>query len=192
MKKIILIFVITFSISCKSQVTQIVPLNSLRQDYGQNGVYFKDINNTLNNYEGTWEGVVNNKKYTFQLVKFTQQQHGTTNYYYEDEIKIKYRVIDLLNNQTLYDNLSAINYDDYYILGLSITYNSFMFWFQDNINLCYNSGKFVLQKMTGQPLQLKYCYFKYDYYENENCPNYTSQEQIPMFLPKQELVLTKQ
>ncbi|GAA4775922.1 MULTISPECIES: DUF6705 family protein [Flavobacterium] len=128
MKHVLKYLLIITAISCKSQIA---PLNGLTFEY-PNGTYFKDLNNELDYYVGRWEGTLNNKKYTFEFVKFTHHlssYDGTTNgsYYYKDIVKVKLKVLDLQSNQILYDNLNAINYDDYLILGLAKKNGMFSF-----------------------------------------------------------------
>lgn len=186
--KLIACLLITLNANC--QVTTTLPMSSY--DY-PNGAYLKDLNNELSYWEGTWEGTINNKKYTFVFTKFIQHLTGETNdYYYQDEIRGKYKVLDLATNQILYDNLSVNNYNDYSILGLVIRDGDFTFWFQDVESKCYNSVQFHLQKINGQPNQVKYCYFRFLDYQNWDCTNYSNQTSIPMFLPQEELIFIKQ
>lgn len=194
MKKIILIFVITFSITCKSQVTVELPLGTYEYP---NGAYLKDLNNELLPYVGTWKGVLNNKEYTFVFQKFTQHLSAYPNggsYNYRDEIKGKLKVVDLTTNITLYDNLSATNYDDFLIYGVSKPYSGmFEFIFTDTDANCNNSLSFTLRNINGQPNQLTYCYFKYDdWWKSWDCPNYSNRMSIPVNLPMEEFVLIKQ
>ena len=71
MKKFITLFLLFLYSYINGQVTQIVPFNTY--SFSQpNGTYFKDLDNTLNYYEGTWEGILNNKKYTFIFKKKTE------------------------------------------------------------------------------------------------------------------------
>ena len=186
--KLVVCLLITHHAS--SQVTTIVPLSSY--DF-PNGSYVKDLNDELMYWEGTWEGIVNNKKYTFMFTKFLQHLRGdSNNYHYRDEIAGKYKVLDLTTNQVLYDNLAATNYDDYSILGLAIRNGDFSFWFQDVASKCYNSVKFNLHKINGQPNQVKYCNFRFSEYHYYDCTNYPDQTSIPMFLPQVNVILTKQ
>lgn len=179
------------SLNANCQVTTIVPLSSY--DY-PNGAYLKDLNNELSYWKGTWEGTINNKKYTITFVKVIQHLKGfsVNSYYYEDEIVGKYKVVDLTTNQVLYDNLSVTNYDDYSIQGIVIRNGGFSFWFQDVASKCYNSVEFSLHKINGQPNQVKYCNFRFGEYHYYDCTNYSNQDSIPMFLPQEELFFTKQ
>ncbi|GAA4775909.1 MULTISPECIES: DUF6705 family protein [Flavobacterium] len=192
MKHVLKYSLIFIALSCKSQVTSIAPLNGLSFE-NPNGTYFKDLNNELDYYVGKWEGTLNNKKYIFEFVKFTQHLRsydGTTNgsYYYEDEILGKLKVIDLLTNQVLYDNLNVTNYDDYLILGLAKKNGMFSFLYQDKAEKCY----LHLRRINGQPNQLTYCYFTLQSYRDNECLNYQNIYDIPIFLPKTDLILTKQ
>lgn len=187
--KLLVCLLITLNANC--QVTTTVPISSY--DY-PNGAYLKDLDNELSYWEGTWEGTVNNKKITIVFAKIIQHLKGDVNehYYYRDEIIGKYKVVDLITNQVLYDNLSATNYNDYSILGLVVRNGDFTFRFQDVDSKCYNSVQFHLQKITGHPNQVKYCYFRFLDYQNWDCTNYTNQGSIPMFLPQVDLTLIKQ
>lgn len=183
-------------LSCKSQVTSIAPLNGLSFE-NPNGTYFKDLNNELDYYVGKWEGILNNKKYIFEFVKFTQHLRsydGTTNgrYHYEDELKGKLKVVDLQTNQVLYDNLNATNYDDYLILGLAKKNGMFSFRYRGKPEHCYLLAEFHLRRINGQPNQLTYCYFTLQSYRDNECFNYQNIYDIPIFLPKADLILTKQ
>lgn len=191
MKLLKLILAFTLLTSCSSaQVTQTVPNNALRMDYPQNGVYFKDLNNEMAHYIGTWEGVQNNKKYIFQFVKFEQHYETDTDntYYYIDCLKVKFKVIDLSTNQVLYDDTNVTNFDDFKILGLNLKTGKY--WYNDKNN-CNLNVNFNIHKIANNPNQIKYCYFEYEWYNIEGCP-YADTISIPMFLPKEDLILTKQ
>jgi len=183
--KILSLFLL-FSINVNCQVTTVIPLD--QYDY-PNGAYKKDLNNELPFYVDTWEGVLNNKKYTFEFVKFTQHltQYDTGYYHYADELMGKFKVVDLTTGITLYDNLAATSYEDYNIFLLTLN-GSFMY--MDN-NHCFNSAEFYLFKIPGNPNQLNYNQFSLTGFTNFDCP-YQNQADIPMFLPTGDLILTRQ
>ncbi len=193
--KNILKYLFLFTIlSCKSQVTSVLPLGSIERP---NGAYLKDLNNELDYYVGKWEGTFKNRKYTFEFVKFTQRLRsydGTTNgkYYYKDELKAKFKVVDLLTNQVLFDNLNVTDYDDYLILGLAKKNGMFNFRYRDKPENCNLLAEFDLRRINGQPNQLTYCYFTLRSYRDYECITYQSIHDIPIFLPKVNLTLTKQ
>ena len=192
MKNILKLVICLFTaLNANCQVTTTVPLTSYNHP---NGAYLKDLNDELSYWEGTWNGTLYNKKYTFTFTKFIQKLNGDPNnhYYYEDEIVGKFKVLDLVSNQILYDNSMVTNYDDYSIMGLVVKNGEFFFKFTDNATKCYNSVKFHLQKINGQTNQVKYTHFSFGDYKSWDCPNYPNQASIPMFLPTTELTFTKE
>ena len=186
--KILTIILISQSVSC--QVTTTLPYKTLDHP---NGAYLKDIDNEFPFWVDTWEGSVNNKKYTFTLIEFTQQKidFADGRYIYRDKIVCKLKVIDLLNNSIIHDESSFSEYDDFIINGNAVINSKFYFRLFDKENHCDNSAIFILEKTTNNPNQITYKDFSYDEYEYWDCP-YTTQEDIPMFLPKVDLVLTRQ
>lgn len=189
-KTIITLFILFNTVFASCQVTTTVPLNTY--DY-PNGAYLKDLNNELPFWEGTWEGIANNKKYIFEFVIFRQHLITFPNNHYIDEIKGKLKVIDLNTSQELYNNLNITNYENFKIHGLSLRGSVFHFWFQDTINNCFNEASFSLVKDPATSNQIIYKNFELGEYIGNylNC-SYQNQSDIPMFLPRVNLVLTKQ
>ena len=187
----LLCLLITINVSC--QVTGIVPLNSY--DY-PNGSYVKDTNNELTFLVGTWEGTADNIKYTFQFTLFTQVLKTYKNgiYEYNDDLKGKFKAVNVTTNQVLYDNLSATEHSDYKILELYIRQQKeFDFRFADTESNCYNRANFKLVKNDSNPNQIIYKDFELGSYGGfSGCDNFQSQDDIPLFLPTTNLVLTKQ
>ena len=111
MKKILILCILLTVSSRAQQVTTIVPIG---EPFFESGTYLKDVDNTFLPFIGTWEGIFNNKKYTINLIKFTQHLHntGTGKYYFRDVIKGGLKVQDLTTNIILYDNLFSTIYDD--------------------------------------------------------------------------------
>ncbi|MCL1672192.1 DUF6705 family protein [Elizabethkingia ursingii] len=71
---IIISAVLTFSISCHSQTrglseAAISTNNAIANNVIQNTSYLKDVDNSLNKFEGIWKGEYNGKVYEFRLVK---------------------------------------------------------------------------------------------------------------------------
>jgi len=193
MKNIIKLILFLFTVNVSCQVTNIVPLNTV---YYSDGAYLKDLNNELPFLEGTWEGTLNNKKYIFQFTVFYQHLFTGVDgsYEYEDQLKAKFKVVDLTTNQVLYDNLNASGYEDYKISNLTIRSNEFIMGFIDTLENCYNRVEFSFTKNPNNLNQITYKNFEMgDYFPGTpGCPETTVQADIPMFLPTQELILTKQ
>ena len=62
------------------------------------------------------EDAIDNKEYTFQFVSFQHElvsYPSSGNYHYEDQLKCKFKVIDLSNNQILYNDLMTSNVENY-------------------------------------------------------------------------------
>ncbi|WP_035693807.1 hypothetical protein [Flavobacterium soli] len=101
--------------------------------------------------------------------------------------------MDLITSQVLYDDLMVTNFEDYKIglmsYGNNIGY-SFSFW--DDEAHCYNSAKFALLKNPSNPNQITYAGFEYYELLDASGCQYGQQQNIPMFLPKVTLTLTRQ
>lgn len=185
----ILILLLIFTTQSSCQVTSIKPLSSY--DYSK-GSYLKDTNNQLPFYLDAWEGIYDNKKYTFEFNIFYQHMtdYGNGHYYYEDTLSAKFKVVDLITGLVLFDNLSASNFDDY-LIYLTTLSNGGRFLYLDTLN-CYNTGTFSLFKVNGTTNQLFYNQFALtEYIDFGDCP-YSNQDEIPMFLPTGDFILTKQ
>lgn len=196
MKKIsTILFVILVSYNMSSQilVSQIVPLST--HTFPENA-YLKDLNNVLLPYVGTWEGILNNRKYTFVVTKFTQN-YDDFGKYFKDELMVKLQLTDMSNGVILYDNLSAITYDEYNILGTTPHKGMFNCYFTDSEANCKNKFEFILKNIPGNPNQKKYCYFAYHQSWNPlsngyNCYTNIDRYSLPVYLPTEDLILTKQ
>ena len=172
---------------------QTLPLNSLEEP--NTGGYLKDIDNVLPFWEGTWKGTINNREYTFQFDTFLHHIYSFPNgdYYYIDRLVGKFKVVDLSTNQELYNDLAVTDFDAYKIKLLSYNqYNGYSFGFFDDESHCGNIIEFKLIKNSSNLNQIEYVSFEYsDYIPALDCP-YADQLDIPMFLPKVDLVLTRQ
>lgn len=187
--KILIMLFISLNASC-----QILPLKTPNFDC-LNGAYKKDLDNIFPYLSGTWKGVVNNKEYTFQFVSFPHQlvEFSNGDYFYEDQLKCKFKVVDLSNNQILYNDLMITNFDDYKIIftgyGINLGYT---FCFYDNQINCNNKVSFRILKNHNNLTQVTYRAFEYEEYRRTiDCP-YANQSDIPIFLPTSDLILTKQ
>ena len=179
-------------ITIKSQSQVVVPIDTW--ETVPSGTYKKDIDDVFLPYVGTWKGVLYGKEYTFVFQIFPQ--HLFTNpigtYYYEDILKAKYEVKDIASGNVLFTTISAVNYEDFYITALGTPNNGRLdFYFADVAN-CYNSMKFALINITGITNQLRYGGpFYNDFYIAEGCP-YADRYDIPVPIPKNGLIFTKQ
>lgn len=91
MKKInILILFLFTSSSCKAQVTEIIPIQNHCYPSTKN-VYYKDVNNLLNPFVGTWVYTNGSTKLKIILKKAVNNYNG---YYREDLIYGEYQYIE--------------------------------------------------------------------------------------------------
>ena len=98
MKKIIyLSILIAFRLSMHAQITEPVERKwdyiSMKKGIPDN-VYFKDVNNVLGRFIGTWKGAYDNKKYEFRIIEFTSDFLKVK----EDKLRVSYIISDLNGN----------------------------------------------------------------------------------------------
>jgi len=197
MKYILIICCLLVTINSSCQVTQTVPLQEI--DY-PNGAYRKDMLNQFSFFVGSWKGTVNQIEYTFELSFFPQvlKTYENDMYEYKDQLMGKFKAVNLTNNQVLYDNLNAIDIEDYKLLALNISESKvFNFRFLDTESNCFNRVNFKLIKNDTNPNQITYKGIELGefglFYDGAyGCPYYEQQSDIPMFLPTEELILTRQ
>ena len=104
MKRILLITVSLLYISCKAQtVMQEVPLDGSGSE--QQGLYYKDFNNTLNQFEGTY--LYTNGNTSFKIILQKKVQSNYNNYCQEDILIGAYKYVE--NGVTKVDVLDDIN-----------------------------------------------------------------------------------
>lgn len=193
MKKIIVITILLLSIKAQSQLGVIVPKSTSSFEV-PNGTYIKDVDNEYLPYVGTWKGILDGKEYTFVFHVFEHHLISFPNgdYYYDDRLKAKYEVKDIATGIVLLSTMTAVNYDDYFILGLSSPSNGRLDFLYTDISNCYNSMTFALESIPGVSNQLYYGGFSYDsFYVKEGCP-YVNRIDIPVAIPKKGLIFTKQ
>lgn len=126
MKKLIILIAVLGIVNCKAQN----PIISLEEWDGeeQTNAYYKDLNNELNAFEGTWLYTNGNTSLTIVLEKVTMFFNGD---YYEDLIVGEYKYVedgiekvntlDLLNTVEGYNHKiwGNILHDDCYYLPAS-------------------------------------------------------------------------
>ncbi len=118
MKHILIIVIATFSLlNCKAQ-SPILPINDLGR-HNIDNAYYKDLNNELNDFEGTWLYTNGNTSLKIVLVKKPMYFNGD---YYQDLIIGEYQYIE--DGVEKINTLASLNLD----LGYSheITGNSIL------------------------------------------------------------------
>lgn len=183
----LIIFLIGFT--SYSQVTW--PLNYSTDGEIPNGTYIKDIDNVFLPYVGTWQGTWNGKTLVLQLQKISQQLQSFPNgdFYYRDILIGKYTVENNNTGTILENTLTLENNNEAKISNLAYPNNGdFSFLYLDK-ERCGNSGEIIL---SGNPNsnQLIYYYRYASYWRYFDC-QYAEKEQIPIYIPKETMTLTK-
>ena len=121
MKKILLITVIVFAtLSCKAQ-NPIIPSYNNGATFGEvNNAYYKDVDNFLNQFEGTWQYTTTTDTLTVRFVKKLKMKltYGRI-FYYTDFLVGEFRYVEngvekanTLSNLSI-NHLNAFNYNLY-------------------------------------------------------------------------------
>lgn len=179
MKNLFILLTLCF-IGCKAQ-QQILPLET--RGIPVEGAYYKDLNNDLNPYLGTWKGTFENKTF---IITFSKYKDFNSLYeYYEDRLAGKYKMLDSNGNE-LYSTYNLADQDvKVFSLGFVDTTNhtKLRLMFSD---LC-KEGEIHINFTNTQKTQLYWKYFTKQTLitDNTGCAPYNE-------MPRGEFVLTKQ
>jgi len=190
MKNIFLLLLLT--ISCKSYTQQqtIVPLRTYTDIPEDAGYYMKDTNNELQDYEGTWKGVWDNKT-IFITFKKINDKYNTAMRYNSDIIVGKFKTLDN-NGNILFDNTQSID-NEAKIEGTGfqkITDKYLMFYVDKD--LCDMTGNIEITFANITKTQLNFNFGQDMMYLDTDCYFYSyPSSQYPKPLPN-NIVLTKQ
>jgi hypothetical protein len=176
MKPIIILISLLVAFSCKAQ--NIIEPIYKSQNYGSDNVYYKDIGNDYNTFEGTWVYTNGNTSLTIVLEKKTMKhiQDAFSNYY-EDALIGEYQYIeDGIEQINTLSNLTT-DYDDpykYNIHGGTISkfgdphcYNCepnnkkvFCTYNEPNCDIDIGSNNMVFRYFTENGVEKIQCVFK--------------------------------
>jgi len=200
MKKIFyLLFILSISLKCTAQ-SSVVNLTD-RNGTRLTGVYYKDIDNTLENFIGTWKYTKGNKSLIIIIKKVTKDYNS---HYYEDYLVGEYKYVEngveIINTIPQFDSIYE-NQRNHNIWGNRILENTYKPKCSDclpnekRVELGFNDpirqlgGELILRRVTlnGQPA-LKAFKRTTNYYisMDEQSP-YTE-----MLVPSGEYMLIKQ
>lgn len=188
----IISIVLSVSFNVQSQQGNILPLNHDILSAG-NGDYIKDIDNAYLPYLGNWETFWDGKKMNVTIEKNTKQLITFPNgdYYYEDYLIIKFRVIDLATQLEFANSYGISNLKDAKITSSGPVNNSQLSFLYMDPDLCNNSGKIKLIRNLGNPNELFYQYRFDEFWIPDDCP-YLTQAEIPIYIPTVNVTLIKQ
>jgi hypothetical protein len=194
MKTIFLLLLLM--ISCKSfpqsncsQYT-IVPLRTFTDIPENECYYLKDTNNELQNYEGTWKGIWNNKTVLITF-KTLMNEYDNTLKYNTDNLMGKFKTLDSSNN-ILFDNTS-LTFENAKIFGMGfqkVTDKYLMFYVDKD--LCGYNGDIEISFANTAKTQLNFSFHEEEVFIDTDCYFYgLPQADRPKPLPE-NIILTKQ
>jgi len=162
MKNIILILLILFTFSCKSQT---YPLRTYT-DIPDNS-YLKDVNNELPNYVGTWKTMWNNKTIYIYISEEINKYNSSLNIYM-DYLIIKFKVTDV-TGIILFDNTNLSN-DDAKIFGSNFKggTDKYSLGYSDD-DLCGKWGFIQINFTDSTKTQLKWSYSEQENWLEPDC-----------------------
>jgi len=192
MKNIFLLSFIITIISCKAQQTYL--LNESAVDMPENS-YFKDTNNELDSYVGTWKANFNGKFITLNITKEIKKSFTLLGKnYFTDQLIVKYEVKDT-NGNILQTSLNAVyptgGSVKYLIISTGTNRDS-----NNEVNLAYaggncgvGGGEIKFQKISGTQFYWSY-YPGVTTLNDVTCP---PGQDYHIYLPETEnLIFTKQ
>ncbi len=178
-----IIFLLTFislCVNCKAQ-QQILPLET--KGWSSGNVYYKDLNNDLEPYVGTWKGTFDNKTFTISFLK--NKSYNSMGNYFKDRLLGRYNMKDSNGNQ-LYSTYNLPD-DDVKITSLgfvnSMTKDKLRFIFLD---ACIE-GEIHLNFENAQKTQMHWQYFTNQTLVGDDSGCATINE-----MPRGEMTLIKQ
>ena len=193
MKNIIITFaILLFSYSCKAQdligsVNSILPLEESYK-YVNGGMpryitYIKDVNNTLDKFIGTWQGVHNNREFVFKIEEVTTTFFDLK----EDQLIIRYEIKE--NNTVLENTMNIADIDNFLVIkGHYLSeQGSYALTYVGREGNCGQMGTIFIDR-NGDDLEF-FLIPKRDIVDEEYCPSFTYQEII---FREQKIVLTRQ
>ncbi len=167
-----------------------------------NGAYYKDVNNHLNQFEGTYKYTSGGEELTLVLKKFVNNFNSV---YYQDLLAGEFKYV--MNGVTIFDNLNKINQNLpnkflHDVSGNSVINPSVrpvcedcttnqkraeLVFFGRNNNT--RGGSIILQKIieNGQPEKLRIRIFYNDFIQIEG-----EQERLDSVILSSEYILVKQ
>lgn len=189
MKKLLILGLIILSnLSGKAQ--DIKPLETKMNYYSietglpKNISYFKDVNNLLDKYVGTWKGTLGTRIYEFRITKYTDIYDGLK----EDKLLIRY-LITTTSGSVVEDTRSTTDINCS-IKGDFFQKSSYVLNYYGKQTECGQTGVvFIGMVKNSNNTQMK-LFLSQDqvFLDTQTCPN----GRAPQVLPLDQVLLTKQ
>ncbi|WP_454059746.1 DUF6705 family protein [Elizabethkingia ursingii] len=191
MKNFVITLILTlFSISCQSQTrglkeAAISTNNSLGSQTIENVAYLKDIDNSLNKFEGTWKGESDGKIYEFRFIKKSKYGENPAR-----DIIIGRLIVKDSSGNIIYSTINKPD-DETGLLGLNFQKNqkTYLIYYTGKNNICGDQG--TLNIYFKDPNNLRemnlFLLGSGDIAVQSRCANYT-----PLITPEKTLKLSRQ
>ncbi len=174
-----------------AQESVIVPFNTLSTEMPF-AAYAKDVDNTLSRFIGDFVGTAGNIKFTVKTVKIIKNRSGTMpdgSYYFRDRLAFLYKIENISTGEIIENTLSNT-------IAQSKAYsnaarNGRIYFLYLDESKCQNAANITLTQDPAQTQKFIYRFYEDGSWWSEDCP-YASKEDIPLYLPKEMMVLTKQ
>ena len=176
--------------------TVTLPLRAIIEDETE-GAYYKDIDNELNQFAGTWIYTNGNEKYSLDFKKLIKEEFQWGPHYYKDLLVGGYKIVT--SNQTIHNSIATqYNYIETNLRGLFFkqNQNKYRLTFEDPLN-CDITGSVTLEIDPNNRNKMIWHMTRDEmYYNREKCPELkyidpeTSTFGQTMSLPY-EMILTK-
>ncbi|HCR76871.1 MAG TPA: hypothetical protein DIW37_10810, partial [Chryseobacterium sp.] len=166
MKNIFLLLFVV--ISCKTYAQQtIVPLRTYTDIPENQGYYLKDTNNELQDYEGTWKGIWNNKTIFITFHKIANKYNETLKFS-TDYLAGKFKTLDN-NGNILFDNTN-LSFENSKIRGAgfqNIT-DKYLLSYVDSV-LCGINGTIYIDFANSAKTQLNFSFHEEEVFIDTDC-----------------------
>jgi hypothetical protein len=190
MKNIFFLLFAVISCRCYTQQQTIVPLRTYTDIPENQNYYRKDTNNELQDYEGVWKGIWDNKT-VFITFKKMINLYDDVLYYNSDYLAGKFKTLDS-NGNILFDNTNLL-FENAKIRGGSFqkTTDKYLMSYVDN-DLCGIHGTIYIDFANTAKTQLNFSFYEEEVFIDTDCYFYgLPASQRPKPLPE-SIILTKQ
>ena len=200
MKQITYIAILVLCIfNCKAQPTSTSQYEEVALELEQadfqvhpyKGVYYKDVNNHLDKFTGTWLGAYNGNNFELLIEEYSTSYNGNR----RDKLRLKYRITDASGN-TLVETFSQPRHSAYIMTGKYLDQSglSYVLSYTGLRSDCGQTGTVFIGSgwNTNNDTLRIYMIVEGEGYDPERCPDYT---QFPIYFPKNtdpEFFLQKQ
>ena len=147
--------------------------------------YFKDVDNDLDKYLGTWKGTVQGKTYEFRITKLRRYYEGLS----IDELEMRYKIIDASSGQELASTLDLPAGSPYIVIGehLATDKSYYLLYYIGFDNKCGQNGYLGLEVTNNSSTILTMDYIVQG--EKHHDCTYTAAQMFPV---EQDMVFIKQ